>query len=169
VPIAGSVATVSGLRLTAESVVRRTRQVSRPARGMDEDRRCPERNIRADALDEFVFAQIRAALTQPGMLLAGEHAIAVTAPVPDDELLAAEFATRTAGSTPPQPNGAGSPTSTRPGSSTCPSCTAAPAKSPPACATCAPGVTPSPPGAPPWPTGTCYGAASPTSPGRSAK
>jgi site-specific DNA recombinase len=57
-----------------------------------EDRRCPERNIRADALDEFVFAQIRAALTQPGMLLAGEQAIAVTAPVPDDELLAAELA-----------------------------------------------------------------------------
>jgi site-specific DNA recombinase len=63
-----------------------------PLRAGGEDRRCPERNIRADALDEFVFAQIRAALTQPGMLLAGEQAIAVTAPVPDDELLAAELA-----------------------------------------------------------------------------
>jgi len=63
-----------------------------PLRAGGEDRRCPERNIRADALDEFVFAQIRAALTQPGMLLAGEQAIAVTAPVPDDELLVAELA-----------------------------------------------------------------------------
>ena len=63
-----------------------------PLRAGGEERRCPERNIRADALDEFVFGQIRAALTQPGMLLAGEQAIAVTAPVPDDELLAAELA-----------------------------------------------------------------------------
>jgi site-specific DNA recombinase len=63
-----------------------------PLRAGGQDRRCPERNIRADALDEFTFSQIRAALTQPGMLLAGEQAIAVTAPVPDDELLAAELA-----------------------------------------------------------------------------
>ncbi len=63
-----------------------------PLRAGGEDRRCPERNIRADALDEFVFSQVRAALTQPAMLLAGEQAIAVTAPVPDDELLAAELA-----------------------------------------------------------------------------
>jgi len=63
-----------------------------PLRAGGEDRRCPERNIRADALDEYVFDQIRAALTQPSMLLAGEQAIAVTAPIPDDELLAAELA-----------------------------------------------------------------------------
>ncbi len=63
-----------------------------PLRAGGEDRRCPERNIRADALDEYVFDQIRAAITQPAMLLAGEQAIAVTAPVPDDELLAAELA-----------------------------------------------------------------------------
>ena len=63
-----------------------------PLRAGGEDRRCPERNIRADALDEYVFGQIRTALTQPGMLLAGEQAIAVTAPIPDDELLAAELA-----------------------------------------------------------------------------
>jgi len=56
------------------------------------DRRCPERNIRADALDEFVFGQIRAALLDPALLLAGEQAIAVHAPVPDDQLLAAELA-----------------------------------------------------------------------------
>ncbi len=63
-----------------------------PLRAGGEDRRCPERNIRADALDEYVFDQIRAAITQPAMLLAGEQAIAVSAPVPDDELLAAELA-----------------------------------------------------------------------------
>src|SRR6266702_7572051 len=63
-----------------------------PLRAGGEDRRCPERNIRAGALDEYVFGQIRTALTQPSMLLAGEQAIAVTTPIPDDELLAAELA-----------------------------------------------------------------------------
>jgi len=63
-----------------------------PLRAGGEDRRCPERNIRADTLDEYVFDQIRTALTQPSMLLAGEQAIAVTTPIPDDELLAAELA-----------------------------------------------------------------------------
>ena len=63
-----------------------------PLRAGGQDRRCPERNIRADALDEFVFAQIRAALLDPALLLAGEQAIAVHAPVPDDQLLAAELA-----------------------------------------------------------------------------
>jgi site-specific DNA recombinase len=63
-----------------------------PLRAGGEERRCPERNIRADALDEYVFGQIRTALTQPKMLLAGEQAIAVSTPIPDDELLAAELA-----------------------------------------------------------------------------
>jgi hypothetical protein len=63
-----------------------------PIRAGGEDRRCPERNIRADALDEFVFDQIRVALLQPDLLLAGEHAVAVTTPIPDDELLGAELA-----------------------------------------------------------------------------
>jgi site-specific DNA recombinase len=63
-----------------------------PLRAGGEQHRCPERNIRADALDAFVFDQIRAALTQPDRLLAGEKAVAVTIPVPDDELLAAELA-----------------------------------------------------------------------------
>jgi site-specific DNA recombinase len=63
-----------------------------PLRAGGQDRRCPERNIRADALDEFVFGQIRAALLTPGLLLAGEQAIAVHAPAPDDQLLAAELA-----------------------------------------------------------------------------
>jgi site-specific DNA recombinase len=63
-----------------------------PLRAGGQDRRCPERNIRADALDEFVFAQIRSALLDPGLLLAGEQAITIHAPVPDDQLLAAELA-----------------------------------------------------------------------------
>ena len=63
-----------------------------PLRAGGQDRRCPERNIRADALDEFVFGQIRAALLDPALLLAGEQAIAVHAPTPDDQLLAAELA-----------------------------------------------------------------------------
>ena len=63
-----------------------------PLRAGGQDRRCPERNIRADALDAFVFGQVRAALLDPGLLLAGEQAIAVHAPVPDDQLLAAELA-----------------------------------------------------------------------------
>ena len=33
-----------------------------PLRAGGQDRRCPERNIRADALDEFVFDQIKRAL-----------------------------------------------------------------------------------------------------------
>jgi site-specific DNA recombinase len=63
-----------------------------PLRAGGQDRRCPERNIRADALDEFVFDRIKRALIQPDLLLAGEHSVAVTAPVPDDQLLAAELA-----------------------------------------------------------------------------
>jgi site-specific DNA recombinase len=57
-----------------------------------EEHRCPERNIRADALDAFVFDQVRAALLEPAILLAGEQAVTLTQPIPDDELLAAELA-----------------------------------------------------------------------------
>jgi hypothetical protein len=63
-----------------------------PLRAGGEDRRCPERNIRADALDEFVYDHVRAALTEPALLLAGEQAVTLTQPIPDDELLAAELA-----------------------------------------------------------------------------
>jgi site-specific DNA recombinase len=63
-----------------------------PLRAGGEERRCPERNIRADALDEFVFDHVRAALTEPAVLLAGEQAVALTQPIPDDELLAVELA-----------------------------------------------------------------------------
>ena len=38
--------------------------------------RCPERNIRADALDTSVFDQVRAALLRPDVLATGEQAVA---------------------------------------------------------------------------------------------
>ena len=62
-----------------------------PLRAGGQDRRCPERNIRADELDAFVFEQVRDALLRPDVLLAGEHAVATRAPAPDDELLAAQL------------------------------------------------------------------------------
>lgn len=52
---------------------------------------CRERDVRADALDAFVFAQVRAALSSPEVLLAGEGAIAARQPAPDDELLMKEL------------------------------------------------------------------------------
>ncbi len=54
--------------------------------------RCPERNIRADVLDDFVFEQVRAALLRPDTLLAAQTALSAAAPAPDDELLDAEVA-----------------------------------------------------------------------------
>ena len=63
-----------------------------PLRAGGESRRCPERNIRADALDTFVFEHIRAAITHPEQLLAGEQAVTLHTPIPDDELLSAELA-----------------------------------------------------------------------------
>ena len=63
-----------------------------PLRAGGQERRCPERNIRADALDQFVFDHVRAALTEPAVLLAGEQAVTLIQPVPDDELLATELA-----------------------------------------------------------------------------
>lgn len=53
-----------------------------------EDRRCPERNIRADELDAFVFEQVRRALLDPEQLIAGERAVIAGAPASDDELVA---------------------------------------------------------------------------------
>src|SRR4051812_12692520 len=63
-----------------------------PIKAGGPDRRCTERNIRSDALDAFVFDQVRAALLRPDVLTAGEQALAVRTPAPDDELLAAELA-----------------------------------------------------------------------------
>jgi site-specific DNA recombinase len=55
------------------------------------ERRCGEGMIRADALDQFVFDQLRAALLNPELLLAGEEAVLANTPTPDDELLAAQL------------------------------------------------------------------------------
>jgi len=63
-----------------------------PLRAGGEHRRCPERNIRADALDGFVYDEVRTVLTRPEVVLAGERAVSVRAPTPDDELLAAQLA-----------------------------------------------------------------------------
>ena len=63
-----------------------------PLRAGGEERRCRERNIRADALDGFVFDQVRELLLLPEVLLAGHHALAARAPVPDEELLGTQLA-----------------------------------------------------------------------------
>jgi site-specific DNA recombinase len=63
-----------------------------PLRAGGEQHRCTERNIRSDALDGFVFDQVRQALLRPEVLLAGERAVATRAPTPNDELLAAQLA-----------------------------------------------------------------------------
>ena len=57
-----------------------------------EERRCPERNIRANELDAFVFEQVRRALLDPAQLVAGERAVIAGAPQTDDELIAAQLA-----------------------------------------------------------------------------
>lgn len=53
------------------------RHARSPVGANGQDRRCPQRNIRADALDEFVFGRVRAAQLDPR---------------PDEQLLAAELA-----------------------------------------------------------------------------
>jgi site-specific DNA recombinase len=63
-----------------------------PLRAGGQDRRCQERNIRANELDTFVFDQVCDALRRPDVLLAGEQAVAARTPAPDDELLAAQLA-----------------------------------------------------------------------------
>ena len=50
------------------------------------------RKTRGSPLDAFVFDHIRAAITHPDQLLAGEQAVTLTTPIPDDELLSAELA-----------------------------------------------------------------------------
>jgi site-specific DNA recombinase len=63
-----------------------------PLRAGGEDRRCPERNIRANELDAFVFDQVRRALLEPDQLIAGERAVLAGAPQSDGELIAAQLA-----------------------------------------------------------------------------
>jgi site-specific DNA recombinase len=55
--------------------------------------RCPERNIRADEPDAYVFEQVRRALLEPAQLLAGERAAITASPPDDDELIGAQLAT----------------------------------------------------------------------------
>jgi site-specific DNA recombinase len=62
-----------------------------PLRARGEHRRCPERNVRADELDAFVFVQVRAALLRPQTLLAGQAAVAAQRKPTGDELLSAEL------------------------------------------------------------------------------
>lgn len=62
-----------------------------PLRAGGQERRCPERNIRANELDVFVFDHVRDALLRPDVLLAGEQAVTTRAPAPDDELLDAQL------------------------------------------------------------------------------
>jgi len=57
-----------------------------------EDRRCPERNIRADALDAFVLEQVHDALNHPQTLLAAEGALAERAGGDDAEILTSQLA-----------------------------------------------------------------------------
>ncbi len=63
-----------------------------PLVAQGEHRRCPERNIRADELDAFVFEQVRAAMLRPQMLLSGQAAVSTRRKPSGDELLAAEAA-----------------------------------------------------------------------------
>jgi site-specific DNA recombinase len=85
-----------------------------PLRAGGQDRRCPERNIRADALDEFVLGQIRAALLDPALLLAGEQASAVHARPPTTSCSPPSCPAWTAGSSLPAASTTGWSTSTRP-------------------------------------------------------
>ena len=63
-----------------------------PLRAGGEHRRCPERNIRADELDAFVFDQVRTTMLRPDVLLTGEVAVSTRGEAGDDELLAAQLA-----------------------------------------------------------------------------
>jgi len=63
-----------------------------PLKAGGEHRRCPERNVRADELDTFVFEQVRATMLRPELLLTGEAAVSTRGKTADDELLAAQVA-----------------------------------------------------------------------------
>jgi site-specific DNA recombinase len=59
-------------------------------RARSEDRLCPERWIRADALDEYVFGEVRQALLDPQQLLAGERAVLAGEP-DENELITGQL------------------------------------------------------------------------------
>jgi site-specific DNA recombinase len=63
-----------------------------PWRAGGAEHRCPERRVRADELDTFVFDQVRQLLTRPELITAGQTAVTDHTPAPDDELLTAQLA-----------------------------------------------------------------------------
>jgi site-specific DNA recombinase len=63
-----------------------------PLRAGGEHRQCPERNVRADELDGFVFDQVRAAMLRPDLLYTGEAAVSTRQEPGSDELLATQLA-----------------------------------------------------------------------------
>ncbi|BBY42355.1 hypothetical protein MCEL_06500 [Mycolicibacterium celeriflavum] len=77
-----------------------------PLRAGGEQHRCPERNIRADALDTFVFDHIRAAITHPTNYWPANKRSPCTRPSPTTNSSAPNWPGWTERSTPPTPNGA---------------------------------------------------------------
>jgi site-specific DNA recombinase len=63
-----------------------------PWRAGGAEHRCPERRVRADELDTFVFDQVRQLLIRPELITAGQTAVAAHTPTPDDELLTTQLA-----------------------------------------------------------------------------
>jgi hypothetical protein len=62
-----------------------------PWRAGGAEHRCPERRVRADELDSFVFDQVRQLLIRPDLIAAGQTAVTAHTPAPDDELLTAQL------------------------------------------------------------------------------
>jgi hypothetical protein len=62
-----------------------------PWRAGGAEHRCPERRVRADELDSFVFDQVRHLLTRPELITAGQTAVAAHTP-PEDQLLTTQLA-----------------------------------------------------------------------------
>ena len=63
-----------------------------PWRAGGAEHRCPERRVRADELDTFVFDQVRQLLTRPDLITAGQTAVTAHTPAADDELLSTQLA-----------------------------------------------------------------------------
>lgn len=158
------------MRSTAENGTKKNRYYScyhhDTLRAGGVDKRCTERRIRADELDAFVFAQVREILLRPDVLLAGERALVAERPAPDDEILDAQLAASPAASTRQPPSGDGSPTSTKPATSTCPNSTVEPPNSTAAAANSRPNRPSSQPSVTNSPSATVSVNASPTSPGK---
>jgi site-specific DNA recombinase len=53
--------------------------------------RCPERNIRSNELDAYVFEQVKRSLLDPQQLTAGERQLTLHTPVSDHDLIAAQL------------------------------------------------------------------------------